>query len=319
MRALLINRCGSTEVLEVREVPRPRVDSGQVLIEVHASSVNPIDGKIRDGSMAFRFGRDFPKQLGFDASGVIVEVAEDVQQFEPGDQVYVRSDAKTGAACAEYLVVSAAVVALRPQSISHQQAAAIPLAALTALQGLRDDCHLQAGQRVLIIGASGGVGTFAVQIAKVLGAHVTAVCSTANLEWVAGLGADCVIDYSRENVFGSDRPYDCIYDVVGSQRFGDGRRALIADGHFAAAVPSFGVIFGKFVGNLWRRQKAHFVMCKPLASDLAVIARWVERGAVRSVIDSTFALEDIALAHKRMESKRSRGKIVIAIKESEVA
>lgn len=187
----------------------------------------------------------------------------------------------------------------------------MPLAGLTALQGLRDDCQLQSGQRVLIIGASGGVGTYAVQIAKAMGAEVTAVCSGANMELVKTLGADRVIDYTQENVFETETPYDAIYDVVGSQRFSKGRKTLSKTGHYVAAVPSAGVISGMFIGNRWRRQQARFVMCKSSGADLDRLRAWVEQGLLRSVIDSTFPLQDIVQAHQRIESKRSRGKVII--------
>ena len=230
MRAVVINQFGSADVLQVAEVARPAVAADQVLIEVHASSVNPIDSKIRDGSMSFRFGKDFPKVMGFDAAGVVVEMGAEVKKFKVGDEVFVRSNLLTGCACAEYLAVEESIVALKPEQLSFQQAAAMPLAGLTALQGLRDDCRLQAGQRILIIAASGGVGTYAVQMAKAMGAEVTAVCSGPNVDMVKALGADHVIDYTCEDVFSTDRPYDAIYDLMGVQRFKVGRKALTRGG-----------------------------------------------------------------------------------------
>lgn len=314
MKAVVIDEVGAPDVLQVRDIPRPVPASDQVLIEVHASSVNPIDGKIRDGSMSFRFGKEFPKVLGFDVAGVVVETGSDATNFQVGDPVFARSELKTGCACAEYIACAESSAALKPRSISYQQAAAIPLAGLTALQGLRDDCQLGAGDRVLIIGASGGVGTYAVQIARAMGAEVTAVCSGVNLDLVKSLGASRVIDYTSEPVFGTAKPYDAIYDVVGSQRFRAGRKALKPDGNYAAAVPSPGVILGMFLGNKFRRQQARFVMCKPSGEDLKLLAEWVTAGRLRSVIDSVFALEDIVLAHERIATKRSRGKIVIEIR-----
>jgi NADPH:quinone reductase-like Zn-dependent oxidoreductase len=315
MKAIMIEQYGGLDVLQVAEVGKPVVAADQILIEVHAASINPIDTKIRDGSMAFRFGKKFPKILGFDAAGVVVETGPDTTQFSPGDQVLVRSDLLTGCACAEYLAVSESVVAHKPKAMNYQQAAALPLAGLTALQGLRDDCQLQSGDHVLIIGASGGVGTYAVQIAKAMGAVVTAVCSGKNRDLVKSLGADRILDYTCEDIFAAQEPYDCIYDVMGKQRFSAARKVLKHDGHFAAAVPSAGVIFAKFIGNKFRDQQAHFVMCKSSGPDLAVMTEWVEQGRLRSIIDSTYTMDEIISAHQRIETQRSRGKLVVRVKD----
>ena len=314
MKAVVIDQYGSIDELTVGDMPRPEITDDQLLVEVHACSVNPIDTKVRDGSMSFRFGKDFPKVLGFDAAGVVCAVGGAVKDFVIGDEVFTRSDAKTGEAMAEYLAVSAFAVAHKPQQLSWQEAAAMPLAGLTALQGLRDDCQLQVGQRVLIIGASGGVGSYAVQIAKAMGAHVTAVCSTNNIELVQSLGADQVIDYSCDPVFSSDHSYDAIFDVVGSQCFSAGRKAMTNSGRYAAAVPSLGVIFGMFIANRFRRQQARFVMCKSSGADLRVLAQWVQQGKLRSVIDTVYTLEEITQAHQKIATKRTRGKLIIVVR-----
>ncbi|ARN75071.1 NAD(P)-dependent alcohol dehydrogenase [Oceanicoccus sagamiensis] len=315
MKAIIIEQYGGLDVLQVAEIDKPVAAADQLLIEVYAAGLNPIDTKIRDGSMAFRFGKDFPKVLGFDAAGIVRETGPEATKFKPGDAVMVRSDLLTGRACAEYLAVSETVVAHKPAAMNFQQAAALPLAGLTALQGLRDDCQLQSGDHILIIGASGGVGTYAVQIAKAMGAVVTAVCSGKNTELVKSLGADRVIDYTCEDVFAAQEPYDCIYDVMGKQRFSEARKILKYTGNFAAAVPSAGVIFAKFIGNKFRQQKAHFVMCKSSGSDLALMAEWVEQGKLKSIIDSSYAMEDIVSAHQKLETVRARGKLIITIKE----
>ncbi len=315
MKAILINEYGGLDVLQVGEIEKPTVFGDQLLIEVYAAAVNPIDTKIRDGSMAFRFGKTFPKVLGFDASGRVVDKGPDAKTFNIGDLVMVRSDLLTGCSCAEYLAVSETVVAHKPAVMNFQEAAALPLAGLTALQGLRDDCRLQSGDHILIIGASGGVGTYAVQMAKAMGAVVTAVCSGKNKDLVKSLGADRVIDYTCEDLFTAEEPYDCIYDVMGKQRFSKARRVLKKDGHFAAAVPSVGVIFAKFIGNKFRDQQAHFVMCQSSGPDLALMADWVEDGKLRSIIDSTYTMDEIVSAHKRIETVRARGKLIIQVKE----
>ena len=205
MKAAVIEAFGPAVPVQVCDVPRPVPGPGQVLIEVHASSVNPIDWKIPGGQMAMRYGSAFPMILGFDASGVVVEVGADVGSFAPSDEVFARSDVGAGGCYAEYAVLNTRTVAPKPGGLSHSEAAAMPLAALTALNGLRDPGHLKAGQRVLIIGASGGVGTYALQIARNMGARVTAVCSAANVALARELGAEQVIDYGREQVLVAGR------------------------------------------------------------------------------------------------------------------
>jgi len=200
MQAAGIDNFGPAVPLRVRDVPRPVPGPGQILIQVHASSVNPIDWKIPGGQMAARYGSAFPLILGFDASGIVEEVGPGVNAFAPGDAVFARSDVGAGGCYAEYAVLNVGTVARKPPELSHAEAGAMPLAALTALNGLRDPGQLRAGQRVLIIGAAGGVGTYAVQIARNLGARVTGVCSTANLALARELGAENVIDYTREPV-----------------------------------------------------------------------------------------------------------------------
>lgn len=309
----MIDRYGAPDVVRIRDVERPRPEPDQVLLRVDASSVNPIDAKIRDGTMRFRYRRGLPMLLGFDASGVVVEVGSAVDDFRVGDRVFARSDQPTGRACAEYLASSAATLAHKPATISHREAAAMPLAGLTALQALRDDGQLRSGQHVLIIGASGGVGTYAVQIAKILGAVVTAVCSPGNFDLVQGLGADQIIDYTREDVVGTDLRYDCIFDVVGSARFRAALASLTPTGRYAVTVPGPGVMWSIIAGNRLRRQKARFVMCKPRGSDLQLLAEWASGGLLRSVIEHVYPLDEIAQAHRRIETHRTRGKLVIDI------
>ncbi|MBI3288562.1 MAG: NAD(P)-dependent alcohol dehydrogenase, partial [Elusimicrobia bacterium] len=219
MKAAVIDEYGPADVLRVREVPRPAPRPDQILIEVHASSVNPIDWKIRGGALSLLTGRSFPMILGYDVSGRVVEAGAAVARFRVGDLVYARSDSKTGRAYAQYVAVGEGAAALKPKNASHEEAAAVPLAALTSFQALRDLGRIEKGGRVLVIGASGGVGVYAVQIAKALGAHVTAVCGTDNVALVRDLGADVVIDYRKESGLGASDSYDIIFDAVASQGF----------------------------------------------------------------------------------------------------
>ena len=288
--------------------------AGQVLVEVHASSVNPIDWKIPGGQMAGRYGSTFPMTLGFDASGVVVDVGAGVTEFAPGDAVFARSDVGAGGCYAEYAVLNARTVARKPDELSHSEAAAMPLAALTALNGLRDPGHLKAGQRALIIGASGGVGTYAVQIARNMGARVTAVCSTDNAQLTRELGAEEVIDYTRAPVLVAGANYDVIYDTVGAHNLTVARPALSEHGVYLTLVPVPDIEF--FMPGQTRRKAGggYFLVWAPKATDLDILSGWVRERRLVSVIDSEFGLDDITVAHARSKTLRARGKIVIRVK-----
>lgn len=313
MKAALCYEFGGPDVMQIGDIPEPEAEPGQVVIEVHASSVNPIDWKIRQGQMASRFGEEFPQRLGFDVSGVVHSVGEGVTTLKVGDAVYARSNNLAGKCYAEYVAIDAAVVALKPTTLSHLEAAAMPLAGLTALIGLRDVGGLEKGQRVLVIGASGGVGTYAVQISKNMGAHVTAVTSSRNRELVRSLGANAIIDYTREAVL--EEQYDVIYDTVGSQNAADAQQHLTVNGAYLTLVPQAGVEF--FVPGETVRQPggAYFVLWTPSAKDLQVLTDWAEQDSLRSVIDSEFPLDDIREAHAHSETSRARGKIVLKVRD----
>src|ERR1700720_4554650 len=230
MKAITHCEYGGPEVLKVEEIEKPVPNDNQVSVKVRANSVNPLDLTIR-GPLLLRplFGLRKPKdtRLGVDYSGTVEAVGKNVTNFKPGDEVF---GGKNGA-IAEYVCVLAdRAVVLKPANMTFEQAAAVPVAAITALQGLRDKGHIQAGQKVLVTGASGGVGTFAVQIAKAFGAEVTAVCSTRNVDLVKSIGADRVIDYTKEDFTKTDRRYDMIYDLVGNHSFSDRRQILKPNG-----------------------------------------------------------------------------------------
>lgn len=314
MKAAIIDHFGPVSLLQVRDMPRPVAGPGQVLVEVHASSVNPIDWKIPGGQMAARYGSDFPMILGFDASGVVAEAGTGVTGFAPGDEVFARSDVGAGRCYAEYAVFNVGTVARKPNELSHGQAAAMPLAALTALNGLRNPGQLVAGQRVLIIGAAGGVGTFAVQIANNMGARVTGACSTANLALVRELGAERVLDYTREPVLAPGAGYDVIYDTVGAHSLEAARPALTGTGVYVTLVPVPGIEF--FLPGQTARKAGggYFLVWAPTGADLELLAGWVRQGRLRPVIDSEFRLEDIGAAHERSKTLRARGKIVIRVR-----
>lgn len=315
MKAAVIDAFGPATNLRIAEVPTPTPGPGQLQLRVHAAAVNPIDWKIRNGWMQQRFGAEFPMTLGFDASGVVTAIGDGVSDFKPGDEVYTRSVSGPGGCYAEYVAVDASVSAPKPAGLDHAAAAAIPLAALTALNGLRDCGRLQAGQHVLIAGASGGVGTYAVQIARNMGARVTGTCSTPNVELVNALGADEVIDYTRQEVLEGTGLYDLVYDTVGALPYPEAKSLLRGDGVYMTLVPTEGIEFYT-VGETTRQAGGgYFLIWAPRRSDLETLTGWAEAGRLRSIIDSEYSLDDIRAAHERSETERARGKIVIRVKD----
>jgi NADPH:quinone reductase-like Zn-dependent oxidoreductase len=315
MKAAVIDEFGPLDNLHIAELPKPVPGPGQLLVQVHAAAVNPIDWKIRNGWMQQRFGDEFPMVLGFDASGVIVETGDDAGDFAKGDEVYTRSVSGPGGCYAEFVVVDASVTAPKPANFSHAEAAATPLAALTALNGLRDCGELQPGQHVLIVGASGGVGTYAVQIAKNIGAEVTATCSSGNVPLVRELGADHVMDYTRDDVLSMKESFDLVYDTVGALPYPQASSLLRGAGVYMTLVPVEGIEFFTVGQTARKAGGGYFLIWAPSRADLEVLTGWAEAGHLRSVIDSEFPLEGVRAAHERSETERARGKIIIRVRD----
>lgn len=224
MKAVVINGYGGNEVMEVKNVPLPSPGRDDVIIKVHAAAVNPVDWKIRSGMAKILTGRRFPKIIGSECSGEVEEIGPQVTHFKKGDKVIGFPGIRRLAAFAEYVCAAERTTFPMPENIGFEEASTIPVAGLTALQSLRDLGYIARGDRVLINGASGGVGTFAVQIAKLFGANVTAVCSASNADLVRGLGAERVIDYTREDFTEGDGPYDIIFDTVSKRSFAECKR-----------------------------------------------------------------------------------------------
>ncbi len=312
MIAALIDRYGSPDVFRIAETRDPALGPTQVLVRVRASSVNPIDWKIRNGSLFFLTGLRFPKILGFDLAGEVVSSGANSSRFKPGDFVYARSDRKTGGAYAQLVAVGERALAPKPGNLSFREAAAIPLAGLTALQALRDKGGLRTGQKALVLGASGGVGVFAVQIAKALGAEVAAVCGTSNVDLVKSLGADRVIDYKTADVRRVADRFDVIFDAVGSYGALAMAPLLEKRGRYVSTLPGPGLIVAALTG-LVSGKSARFIHVEPLGADLEFLTSLAERGSFRPVIDSEFPLTEVAAAHRRSESKHARGKIVVNV------
>lgn len=314
MKAAVINHYGPPGVFSYLDVDLPAIKPDQLLVKVHASSVNPIDWKIRRGMIQFLTGWSFPMILGFDVSGEVVEIGDRVTQFKPGDQIYARLDQVIGGAYAEFAAVSEKVAALKPAKMTHAQAAAVPLAGLTALQALRDEGKLDVGHKVLINGASGGVGTFAVQLAKVLGAgEVTGVCSRANFDLVESLGSDRVIDYTQQDFTQASVKYDIVFDVVGNRSFLDCQKVLQPKGVYITTQPFPTDFLQSFLTYLLPGQKYQVILMKSNHDDLAFLAEQIQEGKIRSVIDRTYPLSEMAAAHTYSEEGHAIGKIVITV------
>jgi NADPH:quinone reductase-like Zn-dependent oxidoreductase len=316
MKAIVQNGYGSPDVLTLKEVAKPAIKDDQVLVRVHANSINAGDYFTMRGSpWLVRTSVGFPRPkdyiLGWDMAGRVEAVGSAVTQFQPGDAVY----GAVNGAFAEYVVAAAGRLALKPANLSFEQAAAVPTAGLTALQGLRDEGKVQPGQTVLINGAAGGVGTFAVQIGKALGAEVTGVCSTRNVELVRSLGADHVVDYTQEDFTRSGRRYDLILDNAASHSFGDLKRALTPAG---VILPNSGhggmrYVIASFALAPFMRQLGRMYVVQLSSANLKDLAELIEAGKVTPVIDRTYAFAEIPAALGYAVQGHVRGKVVITV------
>lgn len=323
MKAIVQSRYGGPEVLELRDVPTPDPGPGELLVRVHTTSVTNAQTSIRKGSPwygRFFIGLTRPKMMnpGTDFSGVVERVGDGVTSFEPGDEVFGSTDV-AGGCYAEYVAIPAAEMVLRkPGNISHAEAATILDGAMTALHFLRDKAGLQAGQRVLINGASGSIGTAAVQLARELGAHVTGVCSARNAELVALLGADEVIDYGRADFTQGDRQWDVIFDTVGKRSFGACRGVLTPTGVYLTPVLTMGALLATMRIAKSKRQRAIFaasglIPAPEKTANMRYLARLLEAGRLRSVIEREYPLDQIPEAHRHVETGHKRGNLAVVV------
>ena len=313
MRAIGFRRYGPPEVMEELELPRPELAPGEILIKVAAAGVNPADWALRGGRLRPFVRLGLPFVPGSDVAGLVEATGAGVTGFVPGEAVYAMTPTSEGGAYAEYVAVDAGNVARLPSGISLREAAGVPLASLTALQALRDVANLQVGEHVLIHGASGGVGTFAVQIARAMGARVTAVCSGRNVGLVRDLGVDEVIDYTSEDVSAEGQRYDAIFGAVNTLPLSSWRRTLRPGGRVVTVNPLFA---NQTVGGVVRalfRVRLKGVLVRPSGADLATVGDWISAGKVRPVIDQSYPLAEAAAAHRYSESRRVRGKLVLVV------
>ncbi len=313
MKAVIYNKYGPPDVLEVGELEKPKLKEDEILIQAHASSVNPVDWKIRNGSMKIFTGKKFPKGLGGDIAGKVAEVGEKVSGFEVGNEVYGKISGFKGNAYAEYVVAKPEDLVQKPENLNFNEAATVPIAALTAYQALVTRGELTEGLKVLINGCSGGVGHFGVQIAKALGADVTGVCSTKNVALAKELGADKIIDYTKKNVTTNKEKYDIFFDAVANQSYGKIKPILNKNGRYVSTLPSVGVILNSITG-IFSSKKARMINVKSSPQDLQLITEMIENGKVKPIIDKIYPLADVREAHRYSETGRVVGKLALSIK-----
>ena len=322
MKAIVYYKCGSPEVLRCEEIEKPVPNDDEVLIKVRAASVNPLDWRLMRGGpyivrILFGLGKPKLKRPGVDVAGQVEAVGSNVTRFKPGDAVF----GMCKGAFAECGCASESAFVIKPDNVTFEQAASVPVAALTALQGLRDQGHTQPGQKVLINGAAGGVGTFTVQIAKWFGAEVTGVCSTRNAEMIRSIGADHVIEYTQEDFTKGQLRYDLIFDCVGNHSLSAYRRVLNPNGICV-------MIGGKEMWSILTRliqalalsrlvsQKFVFFIAKSSKADLAIMQELMASGKLRPVIDRCYSLSEVPEAIQYLEQGHARGKVVITLESA---
>jgi NADPH:quinone reductase-like Zn-dependent oxidoreductase len=336
MKAFVVDRYGSKGGLRLAEVPVPELRPNDVLVEVHAASVNPLDSKIRDGEFKLILPYRLPLILGNDAAGVVVAVGPNVRAFKPGDQVYARPDKDRIGTFAEFIAIDEADVALKPKNLTMEEAASAPLVALTAWQALVERAKLKKGQKVLIHAGSGGVGTIAIQLAKHLGATVATTTSTANVELVKSLGADVVIDYKKDDFEKRLTGYDVVLNSLGKDTLEKSLRVLKPGGKLISISGPPDAAFAKENGSIWLmrvavrllsmgiRRKAKrrgitysFLFMRASGDQLSKITSLIEAGVIRTVVDRVFPFQETNEALAYSETGRSKGKVLVNIVRKE--
>lgn len=332
MRAFIVDRYGKSAG-RIGAMPEPQLQQDDVLVEVHAASVNPLDSKLRAGEFKLILPYRLPLILGNDMAGVVVRVGSGVRRFKPGDQVYARADSRRIGTFADYIAIAESDVADKPKTLTMEEAASIPLVGLTAWQALIERARLKPGQRVLIHAGSGGVGSFAIQLAKHVGAVVATTTSTANVDWVKALGADVVIDYRKNDFATVLRDYDVVLNSLGGDVLEKSLRVLKPggslisisgppDAEFANEIRSSWILKQLMRGLSYRIRKAarrhrvsySFLFMKADGKQLSEIARLIDSGAIRPVVDRTFPFESISEAMAYVESGHAKGKVVVKMR-----
>ncbi len=316
MKAVQYREYGSPEVLKVEEAPIPKIGRRQVLVKVKAVGLNPKDSAIRYGKLKFITGKNFPKKTGFDFAGEVEALGPGSFAVEPGQRVFGYLTGIRGGAAAEYLNVQENELSVLPPSLSFAEAAAMPCTYLTALQGLRDYAKLQEGERIILFGASGGVGTAAIQIAKLMGAYVTSVSSSRNLDYCRQMGADEAISYEDTDIFQVDKKYNVFLQIYlgGGSRYKKACNILEKNGRFLTLDPKPGAQLHALLTRLtpWR-PNAHSVVVQSKTVDLQLLALWVEEGLLQPHIEKRFPLEKMQEAYKLLDTHHVQGKVVLEL------
>ncbi|NKJ09059.1 NADP-dependent oxidoreductase [Rhizobium sp. SG741] len=333
MKAFLIDRYAKGAALRLGEVPEPELREDEVLVGINAASVNPVDAKIRDGEFKLVLPYRLPLILGNDAAGVVVRVGSKVRKFKTGDEVYGRPAKDRIGTFAEFIAINEADVAMKPKNLTMEEAASVPLVALTAWQALVDRANLKKGQKILIHAGSGGVGAIAIQLAKHIGATVATTTSTANVDLVGSLGADVVVDYKKDDFENVLQGYDVVLNSLGKDTLEKSLRVLKPGGKLISISGPPDPEFARESGSGWllrqamrllsfsirRKSKRHrvsysFLFMKPSSGQLEQIASLIEAGAIRPVVDRVFPFEKTNEALAYVETGRARGKVVIAVR-----
>ncbi len=332
MKAMIIDKYGKVP-MRMTEVPTPEINEYEVLAEIHAASINPIDFKIRDGKVKMLLKYEMPLILGNDFSGVIVKTGAKVTRFKVGDEIYARPRKNKIGTFAEYIAIHEDDVALKPKNLSFEEAASIPLVGLTSYQALHDIMQLQKGQKILIHAGSGGVGTFAIQLAKIMGATVATTASEAGENLVKSLGADEIINYKKEKFEDILKNYDAVFDTLGGTTLEKSFDIIKSEGNIVSVSGMPNARFGKEFGSgffktllfslaskkITALEKKHnaqysFLFMKPSGDQLRIIANYIEAGQIKPIIDRIFPFEDAQKAMEYSESGRAKGKIIVKIK-----
>ncbi|OFD75371.1 NADP-dependent oxidoreductase [Bacillus mycoides] len=332
MKAMIIDKYGKVP-MRMAEVPTPEINEYEVLAEIHAASINPIDFKIRDGKVKMLLKYEMPLILGNDFSGVIVKVGSKVTHFKVGDEIYARPRKNKIGTFAEYIAIHEDDIALKPKNLSFEEVASIPLVGLTSYQALHDIMNLQKDQKILIHAGSGGVGTFAIQLAKIMGATVTTTASEARADLVTSLGADEIINYKTEKFEDILTNYDAVFDTIGGTTLEKSFNIIKSGGNIVSVSGMPNARFGKEFGSgffktllfslaskkLTALEKKHnaqysFLFMKPSGDQLRTIANYIEAGKIKPVIDRVFPFEEAQKAMEYSESGRAKGKIIVKIK-----
>lgn len=313
MKAAMYRRYGPPEVIEIGELPPPECGPEQVLVKVAAVAINPKDALIRSGRLKRYTSKQFPKRLGADYAGTVVQTGRSVRGLKVGDAVYGMLHFRNPGATAEYLVANPDEVSLLPAGLSFAQAASLPLAALTALQALRDLGGVGPGSEVAINGASGGVGTLAVQIAKALGARVTALCGASSADVVRAFGADEVLDYRVTAPTELPGSFDCFFDVYGNQCLALMRDRLKPRGRYISTTLKPHNFRDHLLTRFWGGRRGLLVVVRPSSQDLQTLARWTAEGRLKPVVAHVLPLSEMARAHELIQSQHTHGKIVVTL------